>query len=431
MVREKLILVPSKQMDANKKKDRNENGLVRMSKAARDYMSLNEDKVELYPNTNEIEHRLNNSILLSIFQAFSGDLKKLKDEGFTSEELCRVGFVTTKTYKKITGSETTKNDNIWITNSVTDTIIGADPEFLLFNAEGAIVRANNVMGYEGLVGSDGAMAELRPKPVITPEGLVDNIQSLFQDENLTKNIKDFDWIAGCYYKDNLRDYPVGGHIHIGNPIQVASINPTERNRFFQSFNKILDELLSIPMIKLDGKTLGKARRVGCSMGNYGYFGEFRLCNGRLEHRTLSGMWLVHPTITKAVIGTAKAIIDEVFRYAAENKFDQDYLFPSKYKDFNVWSTDFDKWDDIPICKDLNCVETSKVMVELLHGSMADKITLKFLKGWYEKITKLTTYKEYYKYIDSLYEILKINSKTLLECDKNIKSGWLEGKPFLS
>jgi hypothetical protein len=430
MVKQELILVPSEKMDSNRKEGRNENGLVRMSKAARTSMGF-EDEVEVYPKGNDAAVN-KGSLLLRIFQAYSSDIKGVKDDGFSTEDLKHTGFVTTKTYNRITGGKSNRKPtkNIWITDGIADTIIGADPEFLLFDTDGSIIRANNVMGKQGHIGSDGAMAEVRPKPSSTPEGLVENIRTIFSDKRLTEYIRPYNWMAGCYYKDSVRDYPIGGHIHIGNPIRIAKIQTDKRTNFFKSFNKILDELLAIPMIKIDGAELGRARRTECSMGKFGYFGEFRLCNGRLEHRTLSGMWLMHPTLATMVFGVAKTIIDEIYRRVADTKYDLKYMFPINTNE-RVWAPDFDRWGEIPLVKDLNCTLSSAKMIEMLHSSSAKQISNKFLSNWYARMRKLSTYKQYAKYVDGLYEILKNNTKSFQDYDKRLQSNWLEDKPFIN
>jgi len=429
MAREKLIIVQSASMDSNKKKDRNEHSLIRMSKVTRNTMDF-DNSVEVYPVTKSTEKRMKGAMLLDIFQAFSTDIKKLRAEGFTDTELNNVGFVTTKTFNKINGVTKESSGNIWVTDDIADTIIGADPEFLLFDNNGEVIRANNVLGYHGPIGCDGAMAEVRPMPAIQPEELVENMEKLFKTKELVEAIEPYNWMAGCYYKDSARDYPLGGHIHIGNPIKVANMDSSIRRRFFTSFNKILDELLAVPMIKIDGSSLGRARRTECSMGKYGYFGEFRVCNGRLEYRTLSGLWMMHPTLAIMVLGTAKAIIDEVFRHVADKEYKPTYTCPSKFNDTNVWKKDFDLWAQIPLCKDLGCTKSSDKMIELLHNSSATKITVPYLKSWYGRMKKLSTYKQYGKYIDGLYEILKNSTKTFNNYDKRIQSNWLEDKKFL-
>ena len=428
-MREKLILVPSERMDNNRKKGRNENSLVRMSKACRDLMGF-EDKVEIYPETDSCQKRMKGAMLLDIFQAFSSDIKKLREDGFSADEISRVGFVTTRTYNRITdGAQDRIRRDIWIADDIHDTVVGADPEFLLFE-KNTIIRANNVLGYNGLLGCDGAMAEVRPHPAISPEKLADNIKKILQDKRLTDPIKKYKWIAGCYFKDDNRDYPIGGHIHVGNPIQIARLGSKDRENFFKVMNKILDELLAIPLIKIDGSALGKARRTECTMGKYGYFGELRTGHGRLEHRTLSGMWLMHPTLSINVLGVAKAIIDEVYRHTADMKFDLEYMYPDDLKGKPLWSPDFNSWGQFPLATEMGCTKSSKEMIELLHKSAASKITAQYMKDWYSHMRKMSTYGQYGKYIDALYEILKNNSSAFHKCDKNIKRNWLNGKKFI-
>jgi hypothetical protein len=436
MAKKKLILIPSERMDNNKKDGRNEHGLVRMSKAARTNMGFKDD-VEVFPATSSTEDRLRGAMMLKIFHAFSADIKAAKAAGVTVEDIHRVGFVTTKTYNKVTGATSTAGPakNVFITDDHADTVIGADPEFLLFTADGQIVKANHVMAKPGPIGSDGAMAEVRPDPSASPEGLVSNIRKIFSNKSLVKVIEPYNWMAGCYYKDSQRDYPIGGHIHIGNPTKIAKISLDNRERFFRSFNKIMDELLAIPMTKIDGTDLASNRRTKCQVtGNsnhgFGFFGEFRTCAGRLEHRSLSGMWLMHPDLAVNVFGVAKAIIDEVYKHVRRNDYKMDYMYPSKFNNINVWGPSFDKWNEIPLTEDMGCVTTSDKMMDMLHSPSASKLSATYLKNWYHKMRGLSTYSSHSKYIDSLYEILKVNMKTFQDFDKRIQSNWLEGKKFL-
>jgi hypothetical protein len=71
------------------------------------------------------------------------------------------------------------------------------------------------------------------------------------------------------------------------------------------------------------------------------------------------------------------------------------------------------------------------MIELLHKSAATKITLAYLKAWYGRMRKLSTYSQYAYYIDGLYEILKNNTKAFADFDKKIQSNWLGGASFLN
>jgi hypothetical protein len=434
--KKKLVLLPSKAMDSNKKKERNENGLIRMPAKARTFMRFDNDKVEIW--TAADTDGKNASVLLDVYQAFAADLTALKrsvQKGeISANEANRIGFVTTKMYNRITGGDSDKN--IWVSTGVHDTVLGADPEFLLFDGNGNVVRANNVMHKEGVIGCDGAMAEVRPKPATTPEGLVKNITDAFSNKSLTAGIKQYDWVAGCYFKDKHRDFPMGGHIHVGNPAKVARMLLARRETFFNVLNKIMDELVSIPCIRLDGD-MGNKRRTDCQMSNggggWGWFGEWRSSNGRLEHRTLSGMWLLHPSVAKCVIGTAKAVTDAVFKYWAQHGFEYNYVIPLKYEGYSrsdMNADRFDSWSDFTVCKDLGATMSSRELRAILNNSKGGDINKSFLDKWLSKMKKLETYPKYSKHILGLKEILSVNMSEISGWDRKIQTNWLNGKKFL-
>jgi hypothetical protein len=184
------------------------------------------------------------------------------------------------------------------------------------------------------------------------------------------------------------------------------------------------------MIKIDGEAQGSTRRTKCAIGKYGYFGEFRTCNGRLEHRTLSGMWLMHPKLSTLVFGTAKAIIDEVYKLVADNKFSMDYMFPRRLRSKGLWSEEFDGWGEIPLLGDIGCVKPSKDMINYLHTSNPSLINAKFLKSWNTHMQGLSTYPKYNRYIDGLYEVLRKTPKTFELYEKDLRKNWIDGAEFL-
>jgi hypothetical protein len=433
--KKKLILFPSRSMDNNRKEQRNESTLVRMAGKARSFMDFEEDKVEVWTVKGSERET---AVLLDIFHAFSKDVKKVKDlvrqGNLKPGDLNRIGFVTTKMYNRITGGD--DDTNIWVSTGVHDTVVGADPEFLLFDSSGEVVHANNVMNKAGIIGSDGAMAEIRPGPSSSPAGLVANIKKAFADTSLTSKIRDYEWRAGCYFANGKRDYPMGGHIHIGNPAKVARMDISRRELFFNVMNKIVDEFLSIPCIRLDGE-MGHKRRVDCQMsmggGGWGYFGEWRTCNGRLEHRTLSGMWLMHPSVAKCVIGTAKAITDEVFKRWANERFAFNYIIPDKYK--NTSRADMNKngfvgWKSFPICADMSAVMPSTELRNILNSSKGSDISKSWLDKWHSNMRRMSTYDKYSGCIRGLREILKVSMTELDKWDRKIQNNWLKSKKFL-
>jgi hypothetical protein len=427
MSKKKLILVPSKQMDSNQKKERNEHTLIRLSAPARENLGFN-NKVEVWKTGGNVP------TVLSIYHAFVNDIKMAKDK-YSPEDFKRIAFVTTDVYKAITGK--TVEGNIWISENSESTMFGADPEFLIFEGTN-VIKAHNVLTHDGPMGSDGAMAEIRPKPSKDVEELVKNMSIIFSDKKY-EGIHKYDWMAACYHKDANRDYPVGGHIHIGNNVVLDKNN--DKSYFFVVMNKILDELLAIPMTKLDGTEKGSCRRSKCQMANtghpgYGHFGELRTHDGRLEYRTLSGMWLIHPSVAKAVIGTAKAIVEEA-NALAEN-YQLDYIFnnektlvnANRLENSKIWLPDFDGWKNVPLLKDMGCTHSSKYMINILNNSTSNMITNKYIKSWYNRLRKMSSYKSNSTWIDGLYEILLLPEKEIGAYGREIKHNWLKDNKFL-
>jgi hypothetical protein len=444
-MKKQLILVPSEKMNSNKKDGRNEDKLIRMGEKARNNLGLKNDKsVELWPN-GDIKGKINHNKLLDIFQAYAEDLKNSKETEMSTEDYNRVGFVTTRTFKYICGNKQSNKENIWVADTIEDTVIGADPEFMLIDADGELRYAANIedFTFEGELGNDGPLAELRPAPAISIDDFIDNIRKILQSNPKRETIIGYNWIGGCFFasggdgKDRPnREYPIGGHAHIGTPAQIMQVfDVVKSDRFraalFSCLQKIIDEYISIPMLKVEGKESGTQRRQ-----YYGRFGDFRIDHGRLECRTLSGMWLVHPELAAAVMGSVKAVSDAFYRFAESKDYDQQ-IFLAKGK--KIYDSDgfslFDQradsngWKDIEIVKALKATKPSAEMIDILQKGLI-KFDKNYLDNLRNRFRSLSSYREYAKHIDAFMELLSLPSNELKKIDKNIKHNWLEGKKFI-
>ena len=431
MARKKLVLMASERMDTNKKEGRNENGMIRLSAAARENLGFAEGKVELWPAGASGDDRMNKSITLSVFHAFKEDIADLKNKNMSEENRSRVGFVTTKMFKRLCGNTRKKSvDNIWISNDIHDTVIGTDPEFLLVDEDFVVKNAQSILGKIGDFGGDGAMAEIRPKPEVSVDQLVENMRSIFKDFQNDKRIEKYRWIATCCHQDDNRGYPVGGHIHVGNPSQLMSQPKVLREKFYKVLNKILDEYLALPLVKLDGRE-GRFRRKpnAAPMGPFGHFGGLRTDLGRLEHRTLSGIWILHPELSKATLGTAKVVIDEAFKLTKEANFETDFIMPDEISKLNVWADGFDQWKEIPLASAMNATMSSANINKLLRASDERSWTLTKTKKLHEKLKKMSTYNENQRYVDGFCEILKVKFDEFSGYEREIQKTWLADKKF--
>jgi len=437
MSKKKLVLMVSTKMDANKKGDRDEHALIRMSAKTREGLGFSDSRVELCPINEDGKGK---PIILSIFQSFQSDLDMLREKvakgTLTEDKTSCIGFVTTKTFKYICGGKE-KIADIWISDGISSTVFGTDPEFLLFDrGNGEVISAQYILDKDGEMGCDGAMAEVRPQPATTAEMLVENIRRIFEkNANENSAVSKFSWVSTCFHKDKNRPYPVGGHIHVGNPMQLMEKSAALRGKLYKVMNKILDEYLALPLVVLDGPDGAKRREDDGGIGilkGFGRFGELRTDIGRLEHRTLSGMWLTHPSLSKIVLGTAKAIIDEIFKKVAEHNYENSYVLPATFAGMSLWSPNFDSWNSIPLASDMGCTLPSRVMVDVLTKSPSNYMTAARINELHKKLMNLSTYKDKTnaKYIDGFCEVLKIKHAEFSKFDKEIQTNWLTKKKFI-
>jgi len=441
-MKSQLILVISKRMDSNRKENRNEDKLIRIGEKARANLDLLNDKsVELWPDNNVSKDRINRSRLLQIFQAYSSDLKALSRSDVSSKDYDRVGFVTTKTFKYICYDGKKKTANTWISDTIEDTVIGADPEFLLVDSNGLSKYASEVdgLGHEAQLGSDGPLAELRPDPEISVKSFVDNIKSLLNDHPNKVHIEPYDWIAGCYFDkgDSSRGnriYSIGGHAHIGTPAQVYEklcFDDRTKISLFACLQKILDEYISIPMLKIEGKEDGVKRRQ-----HYGYYGDHRTDNCRLEFRSLSGFWLTHPRFAEAVLGSVKAISHAFFKIIEESNYNDNLFLTNNMRRadlhgprFNFFANGCEIWTELGITKALKATKTSNKMKAILNQGNIN-FTKNQIDDIKRKFTSLSTYRKYSEYIDMFMEVASLPTDKLKEIDCNLKHTWIGNKKFI-
>jgi len=440
-----LILVVSSKMDSNKKKGRNEDRLIRMGSKTRANLGLTDEKtVELWPDTGEVSDRINRSKALEIFQAYAGDLKKLKDDNMSANEYFRVGFVTSRTFDYICRDKHKKKENIWIADTIEDTVIGGDPEFLLGTKEGHYQYASYVRGFRHSdeLGSDGPWAEIRPQPTIGVDDFVDNIQDILRNHPNVKLIEEYKWISGCYYYggqppngSSARSWPLGGHIHIGNPAKLVkamnSAGNSYRNSVFACLQKIMDEYIAIPLMRLDGLDNSTKRR-----SEFGYYGDIRVDHGRLEYRTLSSEWLNHPALTAAVIGTAKAISHAFFRSLENTGFNPKAVMTKSMaegsSDINIYrffDASFCYWKNIELMREFKTIKNSSTMIDILNSAKME-FNQAFFKSHKSLIKSLSTYKEYAEHLDAFLEIIALSDDDLASIPRDLKKGWVGGDGFI-
>lgn len=180
--------------------------------------------------------------------------------------------------------------------------MGADPEFMLFNAKsGKMIAASNFFPREGIVGCDNIripnrqqrpVAELRPQPTTSPRELTNNIKAALARASQLAPYRNVRWVAGS---QPLSGYSIGGHIHFSN-IDISC-----------ALLRALDNYLGITVFLIENPISAARRRK-----KYGHLADIRFKDyGGFEYRT-PGSWLVTPEITCAVLCLAKIIVQHYF-----------------------------------------------------------------------------------------------------------------------
>jgi len=185
--------------------------------------------------------------------------------------------------------------------------LGADPEFMMINKKsGKIVYASEFFPKDGIVGCDNIrvpnryqrpVAEIRPRPDISPLKLIENIRNSLKIANKMAPYRNVKWIAGSLPAGN---YSIGGHIHFSNiPITGGLL-------------RALDNYIGLPVFMIEKPDTAVKRRK-----KYGFLGDYRVKDhGGFEYRT-PGSWLVSQQIATAVLCLAKIVVSRYY-YLSRN-----------------------------------------------------------------------------------------------------------------
>lgn len=412
-------------------------GIVLMGAQTRNALGITTEMLRNPGYKIEAAESADRSATVTVGRANLQDLRRLKREQ-PDIDISSVLFVNKNLYKYLTNDNTIPPKVKISIHVTTDFLIGADPEFLILNKNG-----NPILTYEFLdrlnsFGSDGILGELRPNPEYSVEGFVTNIYNILEENSNTSVLSKYKWEANCFYQNKQIQLSVGGHIHIDNPPELHRSKYEDRWVVALVLNKILDEKLGIMLVKFDRED-GRKRRL--NMG-YGAFGKFRFTHGRLEYRTPSGLWLVNPSIASSVLGTAKAIADEVFSThrkldgsinnflpkKTNKKIDAETLTSSKVKniELDLYNGNLsDKWSTIPICEALNSTASSQDIKNILEQSDPSWINTSVVNSWFKHMATLSIFEKYKKYIETLADFLSMPDQEIAKLNKNIKHTWLE------
>lgn len=186
----------------------------------------------------------------------------------------------------------------YTTSQARTVTLGADIEFVLRTPAGKPVMASHYFPKDGVVGCDRAwwrgdrarkklpIAELRPAPADTPQGLFRNVYQAMCRGIQLMDTSNLTWVAGGM---PLQGYPIGGHVHFsGIPCNSQLL-------------RALDTYVALPLLLIESET-SRARRP-----KYGQLGDMRAqFHGGFEYRTLPS-FIVSPRITRGVLALSHLV----------------------------------------------------------------------------------------------------------------------------
>ena len=400
-----LTLMASAKMSDNK-----ENLAIRLPRKARNFFGFTNSIVVVGKG----EHRFG----LEVKKAYKEDVQKLARKlaagKIPEEEALSAGFVTRSVLQKINRKE---GQSVWISDSLEEITIGADPEFgLLHHSDDRFVRGSSVLKKAGAFGSDGPAVEVRPAPSVDHIGMVGNIAKILQ--NPPEAVAPYAWRGGATFTDPHRHYWFGGHIHLGRP---AQINPAEAMDYcYNGIAFVLDHLLAFPLVRFDTPN-PDFRRYGCDYG-YGTAGtgdsggsasSVRSHSDRFEYRVLSALWLAHPTLAKIIVGATKAITESVYATIGSKQFEYDWVGTT------------------PFLKTFGIGSNTKTILDIINRSKAGNITKDHLTKWRSQIRDLERFDDYSEELNALIALVGADPTHVKKhLDLDLRQGWCEDKRFL-
>ena len=311
------------------------------------------------------------------------------------------------------GNEISKvQKETWISETAQKITIGTDPEFVLTDTKtGLGIYGDTVFENKwAQLGSDGPCAELRPNPSNNVEDLIKNIEILLV--NAPDKLKTYGWIGGATYqsKEMSRRYAIGGHIHFGLP-DIPGAGQSPKHILQRRIVRILDELIALPLIRIDTPN-PEFRR---NLEGYGRFEDAKTYDIKFEWRVPSGIWLVHKEIATAVLGSAKAVVEECWKKYEDRDYNEEFMLCTRENIDNLL-TSFECLNTEEVRNKVNEARTSSISTELV-GNI------------HTRLRKMSTYCRYKEEINNFFKICCSSDFPLPAKKLELKLSWLNNNPL--
>ncbi len=175
------------------------------------------------------------------------------------------------------------------------------------------MSANAYLPYNGVIGCDGNLGELRPHygrhedhVVSTLQQLIGRIPASLKETSWANHppssSKSFRYEAHSYYFGR----PAGFHIHLGIPPEILNTRRDFNRGVIRHMVRCLDWYVSVPLVPLEDNS---CRRRGQT--NYGLPGDYRPTDITLEYRTPGAFYLRTPKLAAGLLGLCLMVTETV------------------------------------------------------------------------------------------------------------------------
>jgi hypothetical protein len=248
--------------------------------------------------------RMEMGLLVGQFMQISGKKKLILRIGDSIDESHTCAYVSASDFHKIEGQQ--------VEFEILDVTLGCDPEFFVMWGNVPIC-ANTYLPFQGQIGADGNLGELRPMYALHEDEVTQNLGALIP--KIRARMKRSEWATGFpldgrRFKIEAHSYhngmAAGFHVHMGIPPEILNTRKDFSRAAMNHLVKCLDWYVSVPLVPLE---VSSGRRIGTT--SYGKPGDYRPSNTTLEYRTPGGFYLRTPTLTRGMLGLCLMVAESV------------------------------------------------------------------------------------------------------------------------
>jgi len=313
-------------------------------------------------------------------------LKSKIAQGLSPEEAREMlAWVAAESFEKIRGSEAPIE--------VLEITLGCDPEYFILNNR-EVINAHAYLPFQGEIGCDGTLAELRPhygrhenEVTRTLGGLISRVPASLKREGWAGSLpsgRNFSYEAHSFYAG----FPAGFHVHLGLPPEVLNTRVEFNRTTLNHLVRCLDWYVSVPLLPLE---VAHQRRL--SRGKYGKPGDYRPSSLTLEYRTPGAFYLRTPNLARGLMGLCLSVAEDLITKV--KKASSDYVKLDK-----LTPTDLNSLLEIP---------KAETILSTL-GTREPEKARSLLPGIYSAISKLTSFSRHKESIEEFFRIVEKGEK---------------------